>query len=179
MSRKLPSKIRYVPWSTIQETINKLAKCVFASFRPDVIVAIAKGGLIPARILSDLLGVDEIGVIEAKFYMGIDYRRDKPFIKSIAIPPIKNKRVLVVDDVSDTGRTLQLVTDTLALHAPQALKSLTLYVKPWSTYTPDYFYAVTDEWIVFPWEVCEALREGVALNDPEFKATSEYCYSGS
>lgn len=172
---KRPVKVRYVSWNDIQEVLNALAKHIAESYIPSVIISIAKGGLIPARILADLLNVDEMGFIEVKFYKGIGIRGEKPFIRSIALPQLRDKNVLVVDDVADSGRTIQLVVDTISVYAPKSLKSSVLYVKPWSTFTPDYYYSITDEWLVFPWEVCEAVREGVTLLDSEFVDTSRYC----
>ncbi|MEM0246207.1 MAG: phosphoribosyltransferase family protein [Desulfurococcaceae archaeon] len=173
------AKVKYISWNAVRGALNELAKRVAKEYKPEVIVAIAKGGLVPARVLSDLLGVEEIGLVEAKFYRGVAIRGDKPFIKSLALPRIQGRSVLVVDDVVDSGRTIQLVIDTLAVQAPKALKSAVLYLKPWSTYTPDYFYAVANEWIVFPWEVCEALNEGVLIRDEEFVDTSKYCVAAS
>lgn len=176
MNRK-PVKVRYVSWNNIQEVLNVLARRIAESYIPNVIISIAKGGLIPARILADLLNVDEMGFIEVKFYKGIGIRGERPFVRSIALPQLRDKNVLVVDDVADSGRTIQLVVDTISVYAPKSLKSSVLYVKPWSTYIPDYYYSITDEWIVFPWEVCEAIREGVILSDNEFINTGKYCRS--
>lgn len=179
MNKEISSKIRvrYVTWSDVQRILANLAKTVSSVYRPEVIVAIAKGGLIPARVISDILGVEETGYIEVKFYKGVGIRGEKPFVKSIAVPLIKDKNVLIVDDVVDSGRTVQLVIDTLSVYAPRVLKSLVLYVKPWSTYNPDFYYEVTNDWIVFPWEVCETLKEGIFIDVDEFKKASNYCLS--
>lgn len=170
-------RVRYVSWSSIQVILAELAKRVIGSYKPDILIAIAKGGLIPSRILLDLLGIEEMGVVEVKFYKGPGVRIEKPFIKSIAIPPLKDKMVLVVDDVVDTGRTIQLVIDTISPYAPRAVKTMVLYLKPWSTYMPDYFYEVTSDWIVFPWEICETRREGIHLDDYEFGELGKHCVS--
>lgn len=168
-------KVKYVSWREVHEVMGLLAKRLIKDCTPEIIVAVAKGGLIPARILSDILGVEEMGFIEIKFYKSIGIRAEKPFIKHVAIPSIKDRNVLVVDDVVDSGRTMQLVVDTLADHAPKQLRTLALYFKPWSTYIPDYYFDVTDDWIVYPWETCEAKKEKVELADAEFKEFSEYC----
>lgn len=170
-----PKKIRYITWQEVHEIIGSLANRLIGDYNPEIIIAIAKGGLIPARIISDVLGIDEIGFIEVKFYKSIGVRSEKPFIKHIAIPYLKDKNVLVVDDVVDSGRTIQLVVDSLAVHAPKQLRTLALYLKPWSTYIPDYYFGVTDEWIVYPWEICEAKKERAELTNSEFKEFSMYC----
>ncbi|MEM4482050.1 MAG: phosphoribosyltransferase family protein [Desulfurococcaceae archaeon] len=168
-------KTRYATWIDIHEALGKLSSKVMGEFKPQVLIAIAKGGLLPARIIADILGVDEIGFIEVKLYKSIGIRSEKPYIKLIGVPPIMDKDVLVVDDVIDSGRTMQLVIDTLSKYTPRSIKALAIYIKPWSTYVPDYYYARTDEWIVFPWEICESAREGVELDHPEYINISHYC----
>ena len=167
--------LKYISWSDIVEISAKLSHEVSKKFRPDVVVAIAKGGLIPARIVLEFLGVDEVGFVEVKFYKSIGVTVEKPYIKSMSVPPITGKNVLVVDDVVDSGRTMQLVVQVLSAQKPLEVKTLALYVKPWSTFIPDFYYAVVSEWIVFPWEVCEALKEGVIVDHEEYRKYSAYC----
>ena len=174
MSEK-STKVKYVSWSAVEEAISHIAKQIKESHVPEVVIAIVKGGLIPARVLVDALAIEEIGFIEVKFYKGIGVAGDKPSVKSIALPQIRGKSVLVVDDVVDSGRTMQLAIDIVSAHVPRSLRSAVLYVKPWSTYIPDYYHAITDEWIIFPWEVCESIKEGVLLLDSEFVKASERC----
>ncbi len=72
-------------------------------------------------------------------------------------------KVLIVDDVADTGRSLKLVYETLAKQA-KMVKTTTLYCKYWSAIKPDYFAEETDAWIIFPWELHETVKKlGVRL----------------
>lgn len=174
MSGKKP-ELKYIPWSKVVETTLKLGSSIHEKFKPDIIVAIAKGGLIPARILSDMLGVDEIGYVEVKFYKSVGVTMEKPFIKTLAISTVSNRNVLIVDDVVDSGRTMQLVVNVLSSLGAKSVKTFALFIKPWSTFIPDYFDAVTESWIIFPWEVCEVLREGITVDHEEFKNYSNYC----
>jgi len=170
-----PLKIRYVSWSEIHRALSVLANSVRSTFNPEVVVAIAKGGLIPSRIIADLLMIEEMGFIEVKFYKAIGLRGEKPFIKYLALPALRDRNVLVVDDVIDSGRTIQLVIDALSSYAPRSMKTLVLYLKPWAAFTPDYYYEVTNEWIVFPWEICESKKEGVSIEHEEFVEFGKYC----
>jgi len=72
---------------------------------------------------------------------------------------IKDKRVLLVDDVSDSGLTLQFSVQTLSLYMPAEIKTATLYIKPWTKYVPDYYAEQVNEWVIFPWETEEFERE--------------------
>lgn len=168
-------KVEYMSWSSIVEAVAWLSKKIATQYKPDLIVAIAKGGLIPARILADILGIEDLGYIEVKFYKSIGSTLEKPFIKTMALQSIVDKNVLVVDDIVDSGRTMQLVVNVLSNLGARTVKSAALYVKPWSTYTPDYYYKVVTSWIVFPWEVCEVLKEGVSIDHSEFKKLVDYC----
>jgi hypoxanthine phosphoribosyltransferase len=167
-------EILYVSWSEIHRALGMLAGKVLLHGKPDVLVIIAKGGLVPGRILADFINIEDIGFIEVKFYKSIGVRGEKPYMKSASLPPLTDKNVLVVDDVVDSGRTMQLVVEYLSGYKVKSTRTLTIYVKPWSSYIPDYYYAQTTKWIIFPWEVCEAMREGVAEKDM-FRELSSYC----
>ncbi|MCD6301185.1 MAG: phosphoribosyltransferase [Staphylothermus sp.] len=153
-------EIEYISWKHLHLALIMLVKDMISTrFRPDIIYAIIKGGLIPARILSDLLGIDEIGFIGVKFYKGINTRDARP---ELTLPPtmsVRDKKVLIVDDVVDSGRTLQLVIEELTRYGAKEIKSLAIFVKPWSPVYPDYFYKETNKWIVFPWELAETSKE--------------------
>lgn len=150
----------YVTWDDVEEASSSLARRIVESgFRPDVIVGILRGGVIPARILADELGVSDMGIIEVKLYKGIGLRREKPYLKHPLIVDVFDRNVLVVDDISDTGLTLQLALNAISLHGPKSVRSATLYIKPWTKLVPDYYSRVTDKWVVFPWERREVERE--------------------
>lgn len=121
----------------------------------DVIIGISRGGIIPARILADMLGVKEIYIISSKYYKGIEKRIRKPLVEvNFNLKKLKNKNILIVDDVADTGITLSTIIKETNLKA----KTLTLYKKPRSKFEPDYYYDITTEWIVFPWEIFETKK---------------------
>ncbi|ADV64540.1 phosphoribosyltransferase [Desulfurococcus mucosus] len=168
-------RTRYVAWRVLHGLLRDLATRINSGYRPDIIIAVAKGGLIPARILVDLLGVEEMGLIEVKFYKGVGEAREKPYVTFTALPPIDGKKLLVVDDIADSGRTLQVVADVLSRFKYMDLRFATLYVKPWSTIMPDYYGEIVEEWIVFPWEICEATGEGVRLEGIDVEDVLNYC----
>jgi len=146
-------------WRDIELLTLKLAsKLVDEGYIPEVLVGILRGGWIVARLLSDYLGIDYIGSVEIKFYKGIEDRHEKPVLTQPLVINVRDRSVLIVDDVADSGKTLQLATDLLRLYGPKEVKTASLYVKPRSIITPDYFVLKTDKWIIFPWEIAETLR---------------------
>ncbi len=147
-------------WEDIEELSYKIARQIIdKDIRIDSIVAILRGGWIPARIIADLLDIDEIGVLGIKFYKSIETRKEQPIITHPLILDIYNKNVLVVDDVADTGKSLSIAIELIRLYGPRNLYTATIYVKPKSIFTPDFYAETTNAWIVFPWEKAELARE--------------------
>jgi hypothetical protein len=66
-------------------------------------------------------------------------------------------KVLVVDDVSDTGSSLRTAMEHVADRGASEVRVATLHVKPWTTFRPDYYAAEVDAWIVYPWEPVESM----------------------
>ncbi len=159
MAREKP-ELLYVTWRRLHNILIELAYRIRDSNKTyDTIYAVVKGGLIPARIMADLLDVDEIGFIGARFYKGVSTHKAKPELFLPPTTPLNNKSILVVDDVVDTGRTLQLVIEELYRYGAERVETLAIYVKPWTIVYPDYYYKVTDKWIIYPWEIAETLKE--------------------
>jgi len=73
--------------------------------------------------------------------------------------PIKDKKVLLVDDVSDSGLTLEFAIQAISLYMPMEIKTATLYMKPWTRLVPDFYAEEVDKWVVFPWEKKEFEKE--------------------
>jgi uncharacterized protein len=136
-----------------------LAKQIKASnYRPDVIVGVSRGGWPPARIMSDLLENSNIANMKVEFYKDIGVRSERPRITQPVTSQVTGKRVLVVDDVADTGRSLKVVADHLRSKGAKELKVSTIYYKPHSIFRPDFYAKSTRKWIIFPWERLEAVR---------------------
>ena len=140
-------------WLEFGDAARHLARQVLESaFAPDIVVAIARGGLLLAGAVAYALDVKSCGSLNVEFYTGVNQRLPKPEIT----PPLLDgaaldgKKVLLVDDVSDSGRTLALAVEILKDMGAD-VRSVTLYTKPRTIFTPDYSWRDTDRWIVFPW----------------------------
>ncbi|MCW2810792.1 MAG: phosphoribosyltransferase [Friedmanniella sp.] len=140
-------------WETYGTGIRALAQTVADSgFEPDVVLGISRGGLIPAGSLAYALDCKNLFTISVEFYTGVDSRLDVP----VMLPPFLNAHdldeasVLIVDDVADTGRTLELVHEFCAGHVREA-RTAVIYQKPHSVIACDFVWRQTDRWINFPW----------------------------
>jgi hypothetical protein len=153
----------YIPkWEEIEEGILTITERMLSDdFVPDVIVAILTGGVIPAKLMSDVLGIKSMRYIDVKFYKGVNSRENKPIVRAVYVDSLENKKVLVIDDVSDTGETLDFIGNVIAMFNPSLVRTATIFVKPWSRKYPDYYYKVVDKWIIFPWDKWEVVRENI------------------
>jgi hypothetical protein len=140
-------------WAGFGDATRELAQQIADSgFRPDAVLSIARGGLTVAGALAYALGVKNCFTMNVEFYTGVDERLPVP----VMLPPmldvldIRGLRVLVADDVADTGKTLELVTSVIGDHVLDA-RNAVLYQKPHSVITADYAWKHTDLWIDFPW----------------------------
>lgn len=157
-------------WDGFGEACRELARRIVADgFAPDVVVAIARGGLLPAGAVAYGLGVKNCGALNVEFYTGIGTVLDAPAV----LPPeldmsyLAGRRVLLVDDVADSGRTLALAVDLLREQGAE-VRSVTIFTKPGSIALPDYSWRETGLWIDFPW----SFRGTVVEEDTGAEATA-------
>jgi len=146
-------------WEQIYEMLLELAKRIRKTgYAPDTVVGVSRGGWPVARVMSDLLENPEVANVKAEFYLGVAETKREPVITQPVSASVKNRKVLVVDDVADTGKSLALVKDHLKEQGATDIKIATIYYKPWSTLKPDWFERQTERWIVFPWERKETVK---------------------
>ena len=158
----MASNIDYeVPtWNQIYDMLLRIAQKIQSqNYTPDIIVGIARGGLIPTRILTDLLETPQLGFIQAEFYTDIQQTLQKPILKQPLSTQVSSKRTLIVDDIADTRESIELAKICLQQQGASQIKTATLYKKPQSKTTPDFYEKQTTSWVVFPWEPKETLRK--------------------
>ncbi len=146
-------------WNQIYTMLLDLADKIRKSrFKPDMIVGVCRGGWLPARVLSDLLDNSNLANVRAEFYVGVAETKREAILTQPVSVPVKGKRVLIVDEVADTGKSLKLVKDHITQQGAAEAKTAAVYYKPWSIIKPDYYEKETSRWIVFPWETRETIK---------------------
>ena len=142
-------------WDDLGSGARELAEQVADDgYRPDIVLSIARGGLLVGAALGYALDVKNTFTMNVEFYTGIDERLELPMI----LPPVPDlvdlgeARVLVADDVADTGMTLALVKDFCAGKVAE-VRCAVLYEKPRSVVRCEYVWRRTDRWIDFPWSI--------------------------
>ena len=140
-------------WELYGEASAALGRQVADSgFVPDIVLGIARGGLVPAATLAYALDRKNLFSMNVEFYTGEGTTLDAPVMLPPLLDPadLLDMRVLVVDDVADSGKTLELVRDFCRGHVA-TVRSAVLYEKPTTSVEADYVWRRTDRWIEFPW----------------------------
>ncbi len=140
-------------WDIFGEASRDLARAIADSgFEPDIILSIARGGLFVAGALGYALSVKNLHVMNVEFYNGVGTTLEMP----VMLPPVPSavdfsaKKVLIADDVADTGKTIELVHAFVSDYVAE-VRTAVIYEKSQSLIKCDYVWRRTDQWINFPW----------------------------
>src|SRR3954452_19916198 len=146
---QLPDEREVLGWELFGTAARELAQTVVEDgFVPDIVIAVARGGLPPGGAIAYALGTKAVGTLNVEFYTGVDERLPEP----VVLPPLLDThamdglRALVVDDVADTGETLALVQRLMASYCAEA-RTAGLYAKSRSIIEPYYLWGRTYRWI--------------------------------
>jgi len=144
-------------WNLFSDLSKKTADKIIASgYRPNFIVGLARGGWVLSRVLCDFLGVKDLVSLKVEHW-GVTATPDGsaqlkwPFRMSL-----RGRRVLIVDDITDTGESMRIATEYVKTMNPQVVKTATLRHIIGGKFTPDYYGDdITWRWVVFPWNYTE------------------------
>ena len=139
------------------KTLSNLIKN--SGYDPNIVVAICRGGLVPARLLCDFLHIKDLTTIKVEHWGIVATPTGKAVIKFPLSADIKEKRVLLVDDITDTGDTLRVSLEYLKKFEPKEIRTAVLIHKIISDFLPDYYVKkmIKWRWVIFPWHVWEDL----------------------
>lgn len=155
-----PFRAEYVSWPNMATMTRRLAMRILDSgFRPECIVAIARGGYVPARILCDYLGVGELASLRIVHYRAGATKEKRARLVAPLNLPVAGKKVLLVDDLIDTGETFQVALAHLLARGAGELRSAVMLVKPGAGAEADFVARRLRawRWVVFPWAAMEDL----------------------
>lgn len=167
MNIALPSKqltFKAPTWDNIESITVRLYELVRnEGYSPDIIAGISRGGLVPARIISDLFLCEfekpTLAIMQIGFYSGVGKTDKEPIIYQDLPGLLHGKKILLIDDVADSGISLDFAVKYLNMKKPLEVRIGTLYYKPWSIVKPHYYVEETERWIIFPHERYEFMSE--------------------
>ena len=146
-------------WDEMNELAFTIARQMLnAGKKFDRIVTLAKGGWPMTRSLVDFLSVDKVASLGIKFYSGINQRFSQPEIYQDFPVKLTGEKVLLFDDVADSGKSFQFTQKHLQINGVKSITTAALFYKPHSVFQPDYYGFKTSAWIIFPYERIEAMK---------------------
>lgn len=150
-----------VSWDDIEKWCSSIRCEVVENFTPDVIVGLSRGGLVPARMLSDSLWIKDLLSIKTEHWGLTATRSGEAILNDPGKLNLKGKRVLVVDDITDTGQSMKLAYDFVKSQEPEVVKTATMLHITRSEFIPDFYGEEVSQdkwtWFIFPWNVYEDL----------------------
>jgi len=173
--KKFPARL--ASWEDIERWAKEGAwRVLEEGWRPDVVIGLARGGWVAARLYCDYLGVKDLVSLKVEHW-GVTATPDgKARLKYGSTYSLEGKKVLIVDDISDTGESLTLARNYVEGQKPAEVKTATLLTIKGSRFRPDYYAEEIDwAWIVFPWNFVEDIINlvGNILEDKDGVTTDE------
>uniref|UniRef100_A0A7C4D1X3 Phosphoribosyltransferase n=1 Tax=Ignisphaera aggregans TaxID=334771 RepID=A0A7C4D1X3_9CREN len=156
--------VKLVSWNDIVEWSWGLAKKIESDgYIPDVVIAIARGGYVPARLLCDFLGIENLISIQSQHWTEAAKKGERALIKFEYTIDLSDYRALLVDDIIDTGESVILAKSyILSNWKPKDLRVAALqWISPIAKIKPDYFYIEVKDWVWFqyPWTRLEDITQ--------------------
>jgi hypoxanthine phosphoribosyltransferase len=154
-----------ISWEDFHAVCKALTAAIFR-FRPQLILPIGRGGFYPGTLIAHMLQVDIYPVqVSRRVNDVITYKRPQWLVKPPAV--VKDRRVLIVDEICDSGETISMVKEKTEAMGAKAVRSAVLYAHTWGTSVPDYIGLITDALLLNPWDR-EILKEGTFQFHPEY-----------
>ncbi len=175
--------VKLVSWDEIVEWSWGLAeKIMNDGYIPDVVIAIARGGYVPARLICDFLGVENLLSIQSQHWTEAAKKDERALIKFEYHVNLAGYKALLVDDIIDTGESVILARDFIKKYwSPRELRTAALqWISPVAKIKPDYYYSEVKEWIWFqyPWTRLEDVTQFIKrIIETEFKSNSRIQWS--
>jgi hypoxanthine phosphoribosyltransferase len=160
----MPAQLRceLISWTDVEHRCRHLARQIKASdYLPDLIIAIGRGGYVPARLLCDNLHIMALTSIKVEHYLSGANKQKEAIIRYPLKADITGLRVLLVDDVNDTGDTLQVAIQHLQTFQPAAVRTAVMHQKADSCIQADYCARkiIKWRWLIYPWAVNEDISD--------------------
>jgi len=173
-------RTKLVSWNEVVDWSRELARKIRESgYSPDVVIAVARGGYVPARLLCDFLGIENLLSIQSQHWTEAAKMAEKAIIKFKYKVDLKGLKALLVDDIVDTGESLLLAKNFIEEEwKPDELKIAALqWISPVAKFKPDYYHLEVKEWtwFMYPWTRLEDVTQFIKrMLDEEGKEKKEW-----
>jgi hypothetical protein len=162
-----PNEYLELDWAMFGELCRALALKVARDYEPEVILGITRAGVIPAAVVSSILGGVDFYSLRISRKGEDDTERERPAIFSEVPLAVQGKRVLIVDEITTSGDTLRLALAAVRAAHPAEVRTATSFART-SGYQPDYSALTMDAFVIFPWDR-QVLEGGELIVNPIYQ----------
>ncbi|HSM03909.1 MAG TPA: phosphoribosyltransferase family protein [Longimicrobiales bacterium] len=166
-SPRRPEDFFAVSWEMFGELCRALALRVARDYEPEIVVGIARAGVVPAGVVSSILRTDLFAMTITRKEAG-QHVRERPEVLSAAPGQLRGRRVLLVDEITTSGDTLRLALAAVRDVGPTEVRTATCFVRP-DGFKPDYSALETDQELIFPWDR-KVFQDGELVVNPRYEA---------
>jgi hypoxanthine phosphoribosyltransferase len=161
-------------WEEIEGACKRISEEIIAKgFAGYILVGVSRGGLVPLRLISDYISAQVVSTIGVRFYEDIGRTSDEPEVFFPVQGDVRGKNILLIDDISDTGKSLIAAMDHLRVQGAKEIVVATICKKPHTSLDPDIYETETSAWVIFPWEVQETIKKIVEIAEDRASAIKE------
>ncbi|HEX2610628.1 MAG TPA: phosphoribosyltransferase family protein [Gemmatimonadales bacterium] len=151
-----------VDWPFFGELCRALALRVAREYQPEIVLGIAKAGVIPGVVVASIMQCD---------FASMTVTRNDPAAPPVLVsgPPssIRGRRILLVDETCDTGSTMRLALNEVRALRPAEVKTAVSFKT--GDYAPDFHAFETENFIILPWDR-EIIQNGEIIIRPDYAA---------
>jgi len=158
-------KFKYLSWDNVEKSCsNVFSKMAYDKYKPDIVIGLLWGGVVPTRLYVDFSDIKKsnVKVVYASLYKGLGERNNNvSVIPNYVKNEIENKKILIIDDILESGKTMNAsLKELVKLNC--SVKTATLVYKSVNNAIPPDYYDIEEKeniWYVYPWEKYEINRE--------------------
>ncbi len=144
-------------WEELHEDIKEIVKKIkIDNYQPDIVIALSRGGFVPARVICDLMIIKDLVSVKVDHW-GITAAKDgKAHLRYPISADLSGKKALIVDDITDTGESMKISKEFVKTLNPKEIRTAAIYHIKTSKFVPDYYSKQIDWiWVVWPWNYFE------------------------
>jgi hypoxanthine phosphoribosyltransferase len=144
-------------WDELHENIREIVKRIKKdNYQPDIVIALSRGGFVPARVICDLMIIKDLVSIKVDHW-GLTAAKDgKAHLRYPIDVDLTGKKVLIADDITDTGDSMMIAKEFVKKLNPEEIKTAAIFHIKTSKFVPDYYSKEIDwVWVMWPWNYIE------------------------
>jgi hypoxanthine phosphoribosyltransferase len=144
-------------WEELQKLIKEIVmKIKKDNYRPDIVIALSRGGFVPARLICDFMIIKDLISVKVDHWGITATKNGKAHLRYPISADLSGKKTLIVDDITDTGESMMIAKEFVEKLTPQEIRTAAIFHIKTSKFVPDYYGKEIDWiWVTWPWNYFE------------------------